>query len=209
MALGLNGVAQAAFGQYTANAPKTSATASTGLTADQIYGGLPGEGNMQQKRIAALAKNARDTATVEAYINAQDSSGQMSRAWQDQMWSAENYASVARQLGLFADPNLPTASRLPSFDVGTGFVPQDMTARIHRGEMITPARFNPNSDSNIAAMNLLVERLSEKIGKLVFPLEAIAGHTAATKNILIRLTPGGDSIQVSVAEDTPLQVEVV
>lgn len=32
---------------------------------------------------------------------------------------------------------------LPSFDVGTNYVPNDMVAQIHKGEMIVPAKYNP------------------------------------------------------------------
>lgn len=41
---------------------------------------------------------------------------------------------------------------VPSFDVGTDFVPRDMLALVHEGERITPARYNNASDraSNVA-----------------------------------------------------------
>lgn len=36
-----------------------------------------------------------------------------------------------------------TALKLPAFDVGTNYVPRDMIAQIHQGEMIVPKAFNP------------------------------------------------------------------
>jgi hypothetical protein len=31
---------------------------------------------------------------------------------------------------------------LPSFDVGTNYVPRDMIAKVHKGEAIVPAKYN-------------------------------------------------------------------
>lgn len=42
---------------------------------------------------------------------------------------------------------------LPSFDVGTDFVPKDMVAKIHKGERITPAKFNNSSMGGIMQTN--------------------------------------------------------
>lgn len=39
--------------------------------------------------------------------------------------------------------NAGSGLRLPSFDVGTDYVPHDMIAQIHEGERITPKAFNP------------------------------------------------------------------
>lgn len=36
-------------------------------------------------------------------------------------------------------------SGLPSFDVGTNYVPHDMVAQIHKGEAIVPAKYNNGS----------------------------------------------------------------
>jgi hypothetical protein len=41
--------------------------------------------------------------------------------------------------------NIPS---VPSFDVGTNFVPYDMIAKVHYGEQIIPAKFNPYNNAN-------------------------------------------------------------
>ena len=49
--------------------------------------------------------------------------------------------------GVFKAVTTPISSLinkfLPSFDVGTNYVPNDMIAQIHKGEMIVPEKYNP------------------------------------------------------------------
>jgi hypothetical protein len=81
---------------------------------------------------------------------------------------------------------------LPSFDVGTNYVPTDMVAQIHRGERIVPAADNaalidalrnPTSGGNTAALEQLLESVLAELQGLRG--ENSAGHeanVAATKN---------------------------
>jgi phage-related minor tail protein len=50
-----------------------------------------------------------------------------------------------RNTTVFDAVSSATLSSLPSFDIGTDYVPYDMVANIHKGEMIVPAAFNPSS----------------------------------------------------------------
>jgi tape measure domain-containing protein len=55
-----------------------------------------------------------------------------------------------------------TAIGLPSFDVGTNYIPQDMIAKVHKGEMIVPAKFNPaTSGINNDNQGLIRELINE------------------------------------------------
>ncbi|MFZ5352738.1 MAG: phage tail protein [Bacillota bacterium] len=64
------------------------------------------------------------------------------------------------------------------FDVGTNYVPRDMTANIHRGEMIVPAEFNPYNPNakhplgggiTVQVINPTVfnDRDADKLGNLI------------------------------------------
>ena len=54
------------------------------------------------------------------------------------------------QLGGYANGGMINAPKysIPSFDVGTNYVPRDMIAQIHKGERIIPAYDNNTSSSN-------------------------------------------------------------
>ena len=48
---------------------------------------------------------------------------------------------------------------LPSFDVGTNYVPHDMIAQIHKGEAIIPAKYNNGSFGSNEETNSLLREL--------------------------------------------------
>lgn len=52
---------------------------------------------------------------------------------------------------------------VPSFDVGTNYVPQDMIAQIHKGERIVPAKYNNDDwvgeETDMSETNALLEQL--------------------------------------------------
>lgn len=61
--------------------------------------------------------------------------------------------------------NIKKLSKLsvPSFDVGTNYVPQDMLAMVHKGERITPAKYNNDDwvgqETDMTETNSLLEQL--------------------------------------------------
>ncbi|MDZ7862679.1 phage tail length tape measure family protein [Acidovorax sp.] len=60
------------------------------------------------------------------------------------------------------------ANGLPSFDVGTPYVPRDMIALIHEGEEIRPKRYNPNANPGMwtgaQAISARLQRSGERAG---------------------------------------------
>ena len=83
---------------------------------------------------------------------------------------------------------------LPSFAVGTNYVPNDMMARIHEGEAIIPKAYNPynpnaqqsSNNDTAAALRALADRLDQ----IEANTRATAGHTAGTDRKLARVIPG-------------------
>jgi hypothetical protein len=79
---------------------------------------------------------------------------------------------VEQQLGVQSQSDWEYLGRLagvPGLAVGTNYVPRDMTARIHEGEMIVPKAFNPatsgmgggNSDELVAELRELRKEFAE------------------------------------------------
>lgn len=54
--------------------------------------------------------------------------------------------------------------KLPSYDVGTDYVPKDMVAMIHQGEMIVPKAFNPNAGGSAGGTGKVVVNVVESPG---------------------------------------------
>jgi hypothetical protein len=71
---------------------------------------------------------------------------------------------------------------LPSFDVGTNYVPHDMLALIHQGESITPAAYNPANGGGPDYELLLLEMqgFRSDLGKVDSKLSIIADRTDRT-----------------------------
>ena len=58
--------------------------------------------------------------------------------------------------------------RIPSFDVGTNYVPNDMIAQLHQGEAVIPKEFNENSYVNSEETNDLLRQLIDVVDSKEF-----------------------------------------
>jgi len=79
-----------------------------------------------------------------------------------------------------------TLGGVPSFDIGTNYVPRDMFARIHEGEAIVPKAFNPfipgaqGAGMDTSRLEALVAQQAQQLEALRAELRAITIHTANT-----------------------------
>lgn len=90
----------------------------------------------------------------------------------------------------------------PSYDIGTNYVPKDMLANIHEGEMIIPKRFNPSTSGLQQDNSELIEELQAlraEVSMLRAEARATAVNTSKTARILDDVTQGGDTLKTEVA----------
>lgn len=90
---------------------------------------------------------------------------------------------------------------LPAFDVGTNYVPKDMIAQVHEGEMIVPKAFNPAAGGSFgsnAALEQKVQMLIEEMKGLRIEVRADVSANSKTARILERVTPDGESLNTTV-----------
>lgn len=77
-------------------------------------------------------------------------------------WLADKLAFWRRSKTEMEQPVAPKGSKLPSYDIGTKFVPSDQIALIHKGEAIIPAKYNPfNPNNNSTKTRTKVEKVEK------------------------------------------------
>lgn len=205
MAGGLNGVATALNGQYKANNATTGTTTTTAPTPDQIYGGFPGEGENQLKKALALQEEAANTAKVRAYrdqlvqadLQLAERGGKTNDFYMgmnDKYYTMAGFQTIARQLGIFANPDLPTASQLPRFASG-GYHLGGLRIVGESGpelEVTGPSRiFSASQTASMLRGNSGSEDLVNEIQMLRAEVRAVASNTAGTNKTLDRWTNVG------------------
>ena len=80
--------------------------------------------------------------------------------------SMSNFISKVINSGLGNIPVFSSIKNLFKFDVGTNYVPQDMTAVVHKGEMIVPKKYNPSTSGlgvGSEETNALLRQLNETL----------------------------------------------
>jgi hypothetical protein len=109
----------------------------------------------------------------------------------------QRYQGIARNYGTSVANNF--ADNLPSYAVGTNYVPNDGVAMIHQGERIIPAAQNASLMQDSAALISEIKTLNAKVDRLVYSMDKTASSTKRTADIMVNITPNGDAIQTELA----------
>ncbi|MBL8355532.1 MAG: tape measure protein [Delftia acidovorans] len=77
--------------------------------------------------------------------------------------------------------------RVPSYDIGTNYVPRDMLAQIHEGEAIVPKAFNPWAGGTGVAGSNNNERLEALVAQLIEENRTQAGQIVRLHGVVAKL----------------------
>ena len=82
-------------------------------------------------------------------------------------------------------------ARIPSYDVGTNYVPNDGLAMLHKGEAVVPAKFNTGSSGDMTA-------LVSEVRDLKSMMQANTAQAKRAADVLVKITPNGNALQTEV-----------
>ena len=126
-----------------------------------------------------------------------EGSGDVAGLWSAVKSAGGNEYDLAHLYGWDVNDIKDVVGNLPSYDIGTNYVPRDMVAQIHEGEMIVPKRFNPSTSGlNNNELKEELKALREEVVMLRAEARATAVNTGRTFRILDDVTQGGDTVKV-------------
>lgn len=134
---------------------------------------------------------AREFATMQAYNNVFQPLFSAGGDWFSGLFGGGSSASSGATAASWSSTSMPM---LPSFAVGTDYVPRDMIAQIHKGERIVPAAFNP-ANGGAAAPSVTVNIINAPTGTQV--QQRPDGNGGMTLDVIIEQIEGGIARNVS------------
>lgn len=134
---------------------------------------------------------------IREAAKAYEGTGDVAGLWSAVKSAGGNEYDLAHLYGWDVNDIREVVGNLPSYDVGTNYVPKDMVAQIHEGEMIVPKRFNPSTAGlSNDGLKEEIKALREEVTMLRAEARATAINTGRTFRILDDVTQGGDTVKV-------------
>lgn len=209
---------QAKADQAAAAAAQSAASAAQALTSawqsvtDSIFDevarirGLLGGGSTQSY---AQAQAQFAITTAQATSGNQDAAKLLPQLSQTLLTLAEANATSLYELQIIRAQTAGSLSNtgntlagkfgltIPSFDVGTNYVPADTLAYVHQGEAIVPRAYNQQSDNGALIAEVQALRKSNEVMQAT--LARIEETSRKTSTVLTRVTQNGEAMQTTAA----------
>jgi tape measure domain-containing protein len=107
------------------------------------------------------------------------------------------YQGIGRNYGASAANDY--LANLPSYDVGTSYVPSTGPKMIHEGERILTKNENANFTRDSAQLVGEMRALNAKVDRLAYSMDKTASSTKRTADIMANITPNGDALVTEAA----------
>lgn len=149
-------------------------------------------------------------ATAQARAGDQEAAKLLPSLSQTLLTLAEANATTLSELQLIRDLTANSLSgtatgiagrygiAVPSFDVGTNYVPRDMLAQVHEGEAIIPKAYNPaamGGEQSTAALEQAINAMARRLDAAIAELAAIRGTSKETNTIMRQVTEDGRAMK--------------
>jgi hypothetical protein len=154
-------------------------TTAEGLNLAAVFPTLVNAFNQTQTAVDSLINSLRDTSSFKTLIDYQ------------------RYIGVARNYGNAFANNF--ADTMPSYAVGTSYVPNDGPAMLHQGEAVLTRGENASLRESNAMLINEIRSLNAKVERLVYSTDQTASTNKRMADILVNVTPNGDAIQMETA----------
>jgi hypothetical protein len=151
-------------------------TTKEGLDLAAVFPSLVEAFNQTQNAVDSLINSLRDTSSFKTLIDYQ------------------RYTGVARNYGTAFANNF--ADTMPSYSVGTSFVPETGPAMLHQGEAVLTRGENASLRESNALLVNEIRSLNAKVERLVYSADQTASTNKRMADILVNVTPNGDAIQM-------------
>jgi hypothetical protein len=150
-------------------------TTAEGLNLAAVFPTLVNAFNQTQAAVDSLVNSLRDANNFKTLIDYQ------------------RYTGIARNYGNAFANNY--ADTMPSYDVGTSYVPNDGVAMLHQGEAVLTRGENTSLRESNAQLVGEIRTLNAKVDRLVYSMDKTASSTKRTADIMTNITPNGDALQ--------------
>lgn len=155
---------------YEANRLLTSQIDNANLLREQELKDWELRHTEAANQLTALGKIDTSILSLQSAMSGIASGLQAQAAAQQAAAAAAQAIATASMTSYQQVDMVSSGGPVPSFDVGTNYVPSDMVAQIHKGEAIVPEKFNPaifnQGNANNADLVNLVATLTDEVKRL-------------------------------------------
>lgn len=154
------------------------------------------QADYERRRLLAIqggdaAKTQRD---IREAAKQYEGTGDVAGLWSAVKSAGGNEYDLANLYGWDVNDIRGVVGNLPSYDVGTNYVPRDMLAQIHEGEAIIPKRYNPFNPGHASALGGVNNELVSELRSLHETIHELKAEVAHLKDAAARTAKNTEGV---------------